>query len=395
MQKAVGEKYMITIRSTRRWAAGRVSPTRIHCLLSTAFCLLFLVPTSHAQVRVKDITELSGARSNQLYGFGLVVGLDGTGSRSTFTQQVVVDMLQKNNVTSTIFSQLPSDNVLRSTSVSAVMVTADIGPFSRKGGRIDVTVSALDDARSLQGGQLIMTPLRGADAQVYVVAQGPISVGGFAASGQAASSQKNHVNIGRIPNGGMVEKEALGEVVCDGKVRLLLKDPDFNTARLIARSINSRYPNVAMAADGGAVTVCLPPGDVIPANFVSEIGLFDVVPDSPARVVINERTGTVVAGEHVTISTTAVAHGNLFITTAETPEVSQPNPFANGHTVVVPRTQVGLDEQKARMSVIPKAVTVADIARALNSLGVSPRDLISIFQALKQAGALHAEIIIM
>jgi flagellar P-ring protein precursor FlgI len=350
-----------------------------------------------AQVRVKDITEVAGARANQLYGFGLVVGLDGTGSRSTFTQQVAVDMLQKLNVTATIFSQLPSDNVIRSTNISAVMVTAEIGPFARKGSRLDVTVSALDDARSLQGGQLILTPLRGADGEAYAVAQGPLSIGGFGGSGQAASAQKNHLNVGRIPAGATVEKEALGEVVCQGKLRLLLKEPDFNTARLIARAVNERVPGTALALDGGAVLVCVPfdrAGN--PTAFVSEIGLCEVTPDAPARVVINERTGTVVAGEHVTVSTTAVAHGNLFIVTAETPEVSQPEPFSKrGQTVVVPRTQVGLTEQKPRLSVLPRAVTVADVARALNALGVSPRDLISIFQALKQAGALHAEIIIM
>jgi flagellar P-ring protein FlgI len=305
-------------------------------------------------------------------------------------------MLQKLNVTATIFSQLPSDNVLRSSSLSAVMVTAEIGPFARKGSRLDLTVSALDDARSLQGGTLIMTPLRGADGDVYAVAQGPVSINGFGASGQAASTQKNHLNVGRIPNGATVEREALGEFVRHGKLRLLLKEPDFNTARLIARAVNERFPATAVAVDAGAVQVC-PPLDKL-ANvtaFVSEVGLFEVTPDVPARVVINERTGTVVAGEHVTVSTTAVAHGNLFIVTAETPEVSQPLTFGrNAATVVVPRTQVGITEQKPRMSVVPRAVTVADVARALNALGVSPRDLIAIFQALKQAGALHAEIVI-
>lgn len=363
--------------------------------------LLVMVPSAvSAQVRIKDITDFDGVRSNQLLGFGLVVGLDGTGSRSSFTQQVAVEMLQKMNVSATIFSQVPSDNVIRSTSISAVMVTADLGPFSRKSSRIDVTVSALDDAKSLQGGMLIMTPLRGADGEVYAVAQGPISVAGYSASGQAASAQKNHLNMARIPNGATVEREALAQVLCQGKARLLLKEPDLNTARLIAKSINARFPNLAAAQDAGAVVVTVPHDRASnPVAVLSEVSLLEVTPDTVARVVINERTGTVVAGEHVTIKSVAVAHGNLFILTSETPEVSQPQaPLvgnAAGTTVTVPRTQVGVTEQKPRLSVLPKAMTVADVARALNALGVSPRDLISIFQALKQAGALHAEIIIM
>jgi len=372
----------------------------MHRLALAAFAIALLGPVLRAQVRIKDVTDLDGARSNQLYGFGLVVGLDGTGSRSSFTQQVAVDMLQKMNVTATIFSQVPSDNVLRSTSISAVMVTAEIGPFSRKGTRLDVTVSALDDARSLQGGLLLMTPLRGADGETYAVAQGALSVGGFAARGQAASVQKNQLNIGRVPNGAMVEREAPGIVVQRGKARLLLRDPDFNTARLIAKSINTRQPGAAMPLDAGSVVICLPPQRLEnPVAFLGEIGLYEVTPDGPARIVINERTGTVVAGENVTISAAAVAHGNLFILAAETPEVSQPNaPLvgnAAGNTVVVPRTQLDVTEQRPKLNVLPRMTTVADVARALNALGVTPRDLISIFQALKQAGALHAEIVVM
>lgn len=352
------------------------------------------------QVRIKDITELDGARSNPLYGFGLVVGLDGTGSRSTFTQQVAVDMLQKMNVTATIFSQVPSDNVIRSTSISAVMVTAEIGPYSRKGSKLDVTVSALDDARSLQGGLLLLTPLRGADGATYAVAQGPLMLGGFGARGQAASVQKNQLNVARIPNGAIVEREALGNCMVNGRARLLLKEPDVNTARLVAKAINERHPGSAIAEDAGAVIIGVPPVRANnPLMFLSEVGLAQVTPDTPARVVINERTGTVVAGENVTISAAAVAHGNLFILAAETPVVSQPQaPLignAAGSTVVVPRTQLDAVEQRKQLNVIPKATTVADVARALNALGVTPRDLISIFQALKQAGALHAEIIVM
>jgi flagellar P-ring protein precursor FlgI len=367
----------------------------------TGLLLLALVAVSAAraveEVRIKDLTDFEGARNNQLYGFGLVVGLDSSGSRSLFTQQVAVDMLQKMNVTSTIFSQLPSDNVIRSTNISAVIVTAEIGPFARPGSRIDVTVSSLDDAKSLLGGTLILTPLKGPDGEVYAVAQGPLSIGGFGFAGASGSSiQKNHPTVGRIASGAIVEKEARGEVICNGSLRLLVRDPDFNTSRLIAKAINERFPGSALSVDGGAVQVKLPPDRCAnPMAFVSELGLLTVSPDVPARVVINERTGTVVAGEKVTISTTAVAHGNLSILTVEEPQVSQPEAFGGGRTVVVPRTSIGATETKSRLVVVPRALTVGELARALNALGVTPRDLISIFQSLKQAGALHAELVIM
>jgi flagellar P-ring protein precursor FlgI len=358
-----------------------------------ALALLLVAAPVFAQVRVKDVTTVSGARSNQLIGFGLVVGLDGTGSRSSFTQQVAVDMMQRLGVTTQIFSPSPAESILRSTNNSAVMVTAEIGPWVRKGGTIDVTVSSMDDARSLQGGQLILTSLKGVDGEVYAVAQGQMSVGGFSVSGQAAGVQKNQLNTGRIPNGAMVEKEAPGELTKKGKVQLLLKDPDHNTARLIAKAINAKFPTVAEACDPGSVNISLPfDSKKTLSDLIAEVGLLEVKPDVPARVIINERTGTVVAGENVTLSPVAVAHGNLYLRVSETPQVSQPNPLAGGTTAVTPRTQVGAVEERARMIVLPKATSVADVARALNALGVTPRDLISIFQLLKEAGALHAEL---
>src|SRR5581483_1275132 len=311
------------------------------------------------------------------------------------TQQVIVDMLQKLSVTAKIFNQSPADNVVRSTNCSAVIVTAELGPYNRTGSRIDVLVSSLDDASSLQGGTLILTPLRGADGQVYAVAQGPISVGGFAFAGRAASVQKNHPTVGRIPSGATVEHEARGEILCQGHVRLLLRDPDHETASAIGFVINAQYPGSTLVLDAGTVQVALPKSGLAnPVAFANDIGLLEVTPDSTARVVINERTGTIVAGEQVKISTLAIAHGNLAIVKSEEPEVSQPNPFANGRTVVVPRTKVGVTEQGGALRVVDRTITVGSLARALNALGVSPRDLISIFQSLKGAGALHAELII-
>ncbi len=365
-------------------------------LLITVAVLGASAAQASADVRIKDITDVGGARGNQLFGFGLVVGLDGTGSRSTFTQDVAAQMLQRMNYTTGIFAANPAESIIRSTSVSAVLVTAEIGPFNRKGARIDVTVSAIDDARSLQGGTLIFTPLRGADGNVYALAQGPMSIGGFSATvGGGGGVQKNHLNVGRIPGGGIIEKEAPGELVRDGKATLLLRDPDFNTARLIAKTINDRYPNTALAADPGAVILCQPadPHKTV-TQFLAEVGLLEVKPDQPARVVINERTGTVVAGEHVSISTVAVAHGNLYIGVSITPVISQPPPLSGGTTVVAPQVRVAGSEQQARLITLPKATTVAEVARALNALGVTPRDLIAIFQAMKRAGALHAELIL-
>jgi flagellar P-ring protein precursor FlgI len=249
-------------------------------------------------VRIKDITDIEGARPNHLVGFGLVVGLDNTGGRSLFTQQVAVDMLTRFNVGSRITALTLGDNVYRSGNISAVMVTAELGPFARRGSRLDVIVSVLDDATSLQGGTLLLTPLRGADGVDYVVAQGPVSLGGFlftapfGANQPLASVQKNHPNVGRIPGGALVEREARGEIVCNGQIRLLLRDPDYNTAHAITRAINAKFPMAALTLDAGTVNVTVPPdwcSNIV--NFVSEIGLLGVTPDVPAKVVINERTG--------------------------------------------------------------------------------------------------------
>ena len=358
-------------------------------------CILAVVAPAQAGARIKDITDLEGARNNQLYGFGLVVGLNGTGGKSRFTQQVAVSMLKWLCINSKIAMQQLTDNTFKSPNISAVMVTAEIGPFARIGSRIDVTVSVLDDASSLQGGTLLFTPLKGSDGVVYATGQGPLSVGGFVFGGAAASAQKNFVSVARIPGGGMVEHEARGEVMCKGCVHLLLKNPDYATARSIAAGINQWAPGQALPLDAGTVEVEVPcemRAHVV--SFLSDMGNLEVLVDTPARVVINERTGTVVAGENVKIATVAIAHGNLAIVTREAPQVSQPNGFSQGRTVTVPRTQIGVAEQPAHLYIAPQTVTVADLARALNALGVSPRDLISIFQAIKQAGALQAELVI-
>lgn len=370
--------------------------------------LLFAAARVEAGVRIKDIAEWAGARSNYLVGFGLVTGLDNTGSRSIATQQLAADMLSRFKFVARVVPEARGDTVIRSGSISAVMVTATLGPFARHGSTIDVTVSVLDEATSLQGGTLILTPLKGADGVDYAVAQGPVTVGGFSFNAQAsgstpagggtpsASARKNHPTVGRIPGGAIVEHEVLGNIVCDGQLRLLLHEADPVTARNMVRVINDRFAGSAVIVDSGTVQV-VPPNkrDVDAVAFAGEIGLLEVSPDAPARVVLNERTGTVVAGEQVKISMVAIANGNLAIVTNEDLIVSQPAPFTNGSTVVAPQPRLDVAEQGGAVRVLPRTVTVAELARALNALGVSPRDLIAIFQALKRVGALHAELIVM
>ena len=376
--------------------------SRIKTTLVIAAALAACAAPARAVTRVKDITDLEGARANQLVGIGLVVGLENTGGRSLLTQQVAADLLYRFRVNSLIASSNRLDPVLMTGNVSVVAVTADLGPYSRRGSKIDVTVSAMDDALSLQGGTLIFTPLRGADDVVYAVAQGPLSVGGFqfnvpqGSQTPLASAQKNHPTVGRVPGGAIVEREARGEIVCDGAIRLLLRDPDYTTSCAIAKVINQKFPNTAVTVDAGSVQVFVPHKPLTEVIcFASEIGQLEVTPDIPARVVINERTGTIVAGKDVQIDTVAVAHGNLAILTSDEPFASQPPPFSGGTTAILPRPRLGVTEQGGNLRVLERTTTVADLARAMNALGVTPRDMIAIFQALKQAGALHAELVIM
>ena len=386
----------------------------------TILCLVCLgtsVAPCHAEVRIKDITEVEGARSNQLKGLGLVVGLNGTGARTLATQQMAIDMLRKMDVTTKIARQSLLDNVFKSTSVAAVMVTTEIPPFARKGSRLDVVVSVIDDSISLEGGTLLLTPLEGADREVYAVAQGQVSIGGFNVRTTGAGIQKNHPTVGRVQRGAIVEREALGQIDQGGVVRFLLRNSDYSTAKSIVQVINQKYPASAKAIDEGTIQVRIPltfARDL--PSFVNEIGQLKVMPDAPARVVINERTGTVIVGHQVRISAVAFTHGNLFIK----PNVAiAPPPDPEGLTPLPgappPRRDGSGDEideilealkprelSRAPQSVVPltlsdvdQTYTVAELARVLNALGVSPRDLIAIFQALEESGLLHAELVFM
>lgn len=357
---------------------------------------------AQGKVRIKDITDLDGAQSNHLFGIGLVIGLAGTGSKTQATQQAAVNMLERFMMTSKVTSDLKGESLFKSSNLSVVAVTAELGPFARVGSRIDVTVSVLDDATSLDKGTLLMTTLKGVDGVEYVLAQGQVVVGGghYAASGGgpgvAASVQKNHPTVGRIANGPHVVREARGKVACNGQMKLLLRQPDYDTARAVAKVVNGKFPGIAIPLDAGTIHLFVPPERCANlVSFISDVGMLEVTPDLPARVVINERTGVIVAGHQVKISTVAITSSSLAIVMTNDPVVSQPAPFSKGKTTVVPRAQVGVTEQGNIMRVLPETMTVAELARALNALGASPRELIAIFEALDKHGALQAKLIFM
>ena len=345
-------------------------------------------------VRIRDITQIAGEHPNQITGMGLVIGLAGTGGDSQATKQFALNLLQK--MGNRVDPQL-RDNILRfqekTDNMSVVLVNATLSPHAKNGQRIDVMVSAFDNAESLTGGNLVATELYGLDGEVYAIAAGPISLNGGDFGGDAARVTKNHPTTGRISMGGTVEAEVPCTLFRDGIFEFLLRSPNYLTAMNIANAINLYSPGSAIVRDPATVAVQLPAsatGDYF--RFVAECQELKVAPGSIARVVINERTGTIVIGSDVKLSQVAITHGNLIVSTVETPEVSQPAPFSEGETIVVPRTNTDVTEPGGVISVIEQNVTVGDLAASLNALGVSPRDLSSIFQMLKESGALHAEL---
>ena len=359
--------------------------------ISTLLLLVGLLafPAPAGAVRLKEMATFEGVRSNQVQGYGLVVGLNGTGDKdkTLFTNQTLAAMLRHYDVGI-------DQNSVKVKNVAGVMVTADLPPFVKPGSRIDILVNSLGDATSLQGGTLVASRLIGQDGKVYVVASGPLSVGGFAASGQGASVQKNHPTVGRIAQGGTVEREV--PIRWQGRENMSLKlgQPDFTTAARVAEAVNARLPGAA-ARPLDAATVEFS----VPRNYrenmavmVAELENLDVEPDTVGKVIINERTGTVVVGENVKISTVAVAHGNLSVQIQEGQTVSQPGPFSMGETVTTPDTNLNVEEGSDQLLLLERATTIHDVVKALNAIGVSPRDLIMIFQAINEAGALHGEL---
>ncbi len=376
------------------WNAGGISfvhPT----LLTFIFLLAFVFNASSDGVRLRDLVMVAGARDNQLVGFGLVAGLAGDGDKDPiYTQQTIANMLQRYGVNvQPVLAQVSAKNV------AVVMVTADIPAFIKQGARIDVQVASMGDAKSLQGGVLLQTPLLGADNKVYAVAQGPIAVGGFTVGtggGGGASVTKNHPTVAQIIGGAIVEREIPAQIIRDDTVELLLREPSFISVALTADAINQVFTNSARAIDSTSVQIHMPESARNnPMDFIAALEDIEISPDTPARVIINERTGTIVATADVKISSCAVACGNITINIASTPEVSQPSPFSQtGRTVVTSRTTTDVTENKATLVPLPELPTVEKVAAALNALGVTPRDMMAIFQAMKQAGALQADLLI-
>ncbi|MDD5349008.1 MAG: flagellar basal body P-ring protein FlgI [Chthoniobacteraceae bacterium] len=352
---------------------------------------LMFAAQSHA-TRIKDMVLVEGGRENQLVGYGIVVGLANKGdSQLNFTVQSIANALKRFGV------NVPA-SALKSTNVAAVMVTADIPAFAKPGSRIDVTVSAIGDATTIQGGVLLQTPLLGADDAVYAVAQGPVAIGGFSAGNGGAggaSVQKNHPTVGIISSGALVEREIATTIVNNNSVSLLLLNPDYASAARIAEAINNVFPKTAVAKDASTVNASIPAQYAgYEVNFIASLGAIEAVPDNVARVVINERTGTIIATANVRISTVAVSHGSLTINIASTPAVSQPNAFSAGQTVATQTTDVQVNEKQGSFKVVDDLPTIQEVAAALNALGLSTRDMMAIFQTMKRAGALHADLVL-
>jgi len=338
--------------------------------------------------RIKDIAKVQGVRTNQLIGYGLVFGLAGTGdsNKSLNTIQSVVNALKSFGVT-------VSTTQLQLKNVAAVIVTAQLPAFVKPGDTIDITVSSMGDAKSLAGGTLIQTPLRAANGAVYAVGQGPVSTGGFSVGGAGASAQKNFPTVGMITSGAIVEREVAFQLAAGGQISLALNNPDFTTATRITDAISQRFGGIAMAKDPGTVVIRVPAQygqDVV--SFVAAIEDIRIRPDAVAKVVINERTGTIVMGSNVSIDEVAVAQGGLTVKISKTSQVSQPPPLSGGTTAVTTQQNVNVNEASNNMLVLPSTANVGDVVAALNAVGATPRDIIVVLQAMKAAGALHAEL---
>lgn len=349
--------------------------------------LLFMVGLSDA-ARIKDMGYINGARTNQLIGYGLVTGLSGTGDKSNtiFTNQSLANMLETMGIR-------VDPRTTKVNNIAAVMVTANLPPFSRVGSKMDVTISSIGDAKSIEGGVLVATPLKGMDGVVYAMAQGPIVVGGFLMSGQGASVQKNHPTVGRIANGATIEREVPSEDYRGDEIMIALKTPDFTNARRVAERINENFTGSAYAKDAGTINVQIP-GEMRrnPVKFLSIVENLEIRPDTQAKIVVDEKTGTVVIGENVRISTVVISHGNISVQIKEDARVSQPMPFSQGQTVTTPDTQIKVQEDRGKFYLLQAGVTIRELVNALNATGISTRDVITILQTIKASGALHADL---
>jgi flagellar P-ring protein FlgI len=384
----------------RQPSLANLLPSLLQLLGLILFLLIFAYCTSVAMaqksdesltVRVKDIAEIEGVRGNQLLGYGIVIGLNRTGDRvqqNLYARQTLQNLLERMGITVTADSLKPEN-------LATVLVTANLPPFARQGTKIDVTVSSVGDARSLQGGTLIMTPLKGVDGQIYALAQGSVSIGGISAGDKGNSVEINHPTVGRVPNGATVERAVATDLAGNGRLTLVLRQDDFTTASRLGRTINEKFgAGTAHALDGRNVEVQLPASfqdDRV--GFIAEMENLRLKTDALAKVIINERTGTIVMGREVRISSVAISQGGVTVRIGTEYEVSQPNPLSKtGDTVTVPRTTVDVEERKPESVVLPDGATVDEVVRGLRTVGVSARDIISILQAIKSAGALAADL---
>lgn len=372
-----------------RMKLARPPRRRRHGLISLCAALLLLSAGSADSARLKDMASVKGVRSNQVIGYGLVVGLRGTGDRqgARFTIQSLRSLLSKMGIA------IDPSNI-RIANVAAVMVTAKLPPFVRTGSRIDAVVSSIGDANSLEGGMLLMTPLLGNDGQIYAIAQGAVAVGGFSVQGGGAAVSQNHPTVGTLVGGATVEREVPFSLAGREAFEIALHQPDFTTAQRTAGRINEAFAaRVATARDSGTLDLKIPEsfsGDVV--GFLARVESLEVEPDKAARIILNERTGTIVMGAAVRVSTVAVSHGNLTVVVNTTNQVSQPGPFSEGRTARLQNTEIEAFEEESRLSVIEQTVTIGDLVKALNAMGTTPTDLISIIQAIKASGALSAEV---
>jgi flagellar P-ring protein precursor FlgI len=390
------------MKTTSAWQTVKFRILSITRLLPFAFCLLPFAfspssafcqqkPDAPVTVRVKDIAEIEGVRSNQLLGYGIVIGLNRTGDRvqqNLYARQTLQNLLQRMGISTTA-------DALKPENMATVLVTATLPPFARQGAKIDVTVSSIGDARSLQGGTLVLTQLKGVDGQVYALAQGPVSIGGIAAGDAGNSVEVNHPTVGRVPNGATVERAVAAELASNGSLTLALRQDDFTTAARLARTINEKFgPGAARALDGRNVEVTIPTSmreDRV--GFIAELESLRLKTDAVAKVIINERTGTIIMGRDVRLSSVAISQGGVTIRIGTEYEVSQPSALSrSGETVTVPRTSVEVKEKRPESVVLPDGATVDEVVRGLRAVGVTARDIISILQAIKSAGALAADL---
>lgn len=352
-------------------------------------CSMALSPHAHAE-RLKDLASIQGVRNNQLLGYGLVVGLDGTGDQTTqtpFTVQSIISMMQQMGV------NIPTGTSLQLKNVAAVMVTTSLPPFAQPGQTLDVTVSSMGNAKSLRGGTLLMTPLKGADGQVYAISQGNLVVGGVGASANGSQTQINHLGVGRISGGATVERSIPNAIANADKINLELNDSDFSTASMVVDAINNKFgAGTAAAQDGRVINVKIPDSNSRVA-FLGSLESLTVSPaQSAAKIILNARTGSVVMNKAVTLDSCAVSHGNLSIVISTSPVISQPGALSSGQTVSTARSQIEINKEPGKVLQLPAGANLAEVIKALNAIGATPQDLLAILQAMKAAGSLHADL---